>query len=82
MSLSEDVIVPIKLGFLLVILGAIASGAIFIWTLRSDVIRLLNVVETQQNTIIEMRMDLRLTAQELTTFRAQYEKDMKRYIRE
>lgn len=86
---SDEYTIKIQLKFLLGLGGALIAAVIFVWTLRLDVINLLVVVakqqtllEQNQQAIMQMQSANMLQVEQFRAFREQYERDMKRYVRE
>lgn len=87
--LSEEYTLKIQLKFLLLTASGLIAAVIFVWTLRLDVINLLVVVAKQQSlleqnqqAIMQMQSANAMMVRDLQYFREQYERDMKRYVRE
>lgn len=80
--IDEKKVIRISLGYLATILATIIGATIFLVSLRGDVLTLLDQVqkhqvmlEKNQETIIEMQLDMK-------QFRQTYERDMNNYFRE
>lgn len=80
--IDEKKVIRISLSYLATILATIIGATIFLVSLRGDVLTLLDQVqkhqimlEKNQETIIEMQIDMK-------QFRQTYERDMNNYFRE
>jgi hypothetical protein len=80
--IDEKRVIRVSLGYLAVILSGIIGGSIFLYSLRSDLMAVLNRIDRHE-TMLERNQESIMGLQyDLKDFKEMYNRDANRYIRD
>jgi hypothetical protein len=79
---DEKRVVRISLGYLAILAGLLVTTVIFVTTLRTDVMVVLNRIERHEQMLEENQKSILELQYGLRDFREVYDRDMNRYFRD